>query len=230
MAKLAVKTIFNIPFHHMPNPNRYEPENSNKNLMILCWTWKPNENENENENGMEANCWQISSSLDVEEVPSGALLIDTKLESTSDKLHNQKDGVDCDSACEEKIRATVVKEITDDSHVKSSPSPDFHNNLRNSPIVDSLCQPALLDPGSELKNGILQIEDNFCVLKDSSADGTDLLSKGNSVSIKDTCPVDNPGQTNNDGQGAVEVDYITESTLLPSQTNSTTTTSNCKTE
>ncbi|CAI8603067.1 unnamed protein product [Vicia faba] len=70
MAKLAVKTIFNIPFHHMPNPNRYEPENSNKNLMILCWTWKPNENENENENGMEANCWQISSSLDVEEVPS----------------------------------------------------------------------------------------------------------------------------------------------------------------
>ncbi|CAI8599321.1 unnamed protein product [Vicia faba] len=160
-------------------------------------------------------------------------------------------------ACEEKIRATVVKEITDDSHVKSLPSPDFHNNLRNSPIVDSLCQPALLDPGSELKNGILQIEDNFYVLKDSSADGTgnstiqesfypesgqsssvlitstspkdvpDLLSKGNSVSIKDTCPVDNPGQTNNDGQEAVEVDYITESTLLPSQTNRTTTTSNC---
>ncbi|CAI8598342.1 unnamed protein product [Vicia faba] len=212
-----------------------------------------NEPEGLMRNGMEANCWQISSSLDVEEVPSGALLIDTKLESTSDKLHDQKDGVDCDSACEEKIRATVVKEITDDSHVKSSPSPDFRNNLRNSPVVDSLCQPALLDPGSELKNGILQIEDNFCVLKDSSADGTgnstiqesfypesgqsssvlitstspkdvpDLLSKGNSVSIKDTCPVDNPGQTNNDGQEAVEVDYITESTLLPSQSNSQTT-------
>ncbi|XP_058786903.1 histone-lysine N-methyltransferase ASHH2-like isoform X1 [Vicia villosa] len=203
--------------------------------------------------GMEANsCWQISSSLDVE-VPSGALFVDTKLESTSDKLHDQKNGVDCDSACEEKIRATVDKEITDDSRVQSLPSPDFHRTSRTSPVVDSLCQPTSLDPGNELKNDILQIEDNFCILKDSSADATGnstirksfcpesgqsssvlitssspkdvpvLLSKGNDVSIKDTCAVDNPGQTNNDGQEAVEVDCITESILLPSQSNSQTT-------
>ncbi|CAK8567412.1 unnamed protein product [Lathyrus sativus] len=203
--------------------------------------------------GMEANsCWQMSSSSDVE-VPSGALLIDTKLESTSDKLHNQKNGVDCDSACEEKIRATVDKEITDNSRVQSSRSPDFHRTSRTSLVVDSLCQPTLLDPGSELKNDILQIEDNFCILKDYSADGTasstvgkpfypesgqsssvlitssspkdvpDLLSKGNDVSVKDTCTADNPGQPNSDGQEAVEVDYITESTLLPSQSNSQTT-------
>ena len=39
MAKLAVKTIFNIPFHHMPNPNRYEPKNSNKNKGTWFWDY-----------------------------------------------------------------------------------------------------------------------------------------------------------------------------------------------
>ncbi|MCH95358.1 histone-lysine N-methyltransferase ASHH2-like, partial [Trifolium medium] len=126
----------------------------------------------------------------------------------------------------------------------------FQRTLKTSPVVDSLCQPTLLDPGSELQNGILQIEDNFCILKDCSADGTanstirkpfypesghsslvlitnsspkvvpDLLSKGDGVSINNNCAVDNPGQTNNDGKEAVEVDCIAESILLPSQRSS----------
>ncbi|CAJ2667677.1 unnamed protein product [Trifolium pratense] len=200
--------------------------------------------------GMDANSSrQISPSLDVE-VPSGALYIDTKVESTSDMLHDQKNGEDCDSTHEEKIRTDVEEEITINSYVQANSSPDFQRTLKTSPVVDSLCQPTLLDPGSELQNGILQIEDNFCILKDCSADGTanstirkpfypesghsslvlitnsspkvlpDLLCNGDSVSINNNCAVDNPGQTNNDGKEAVEVDCITESILLPSQRSS----------
>ncbi|XP_004502541.1 histone-lysine N-methyltransferase ASHH2 isoform X2 [Cicer arietinum] len=245
--------------------------------------------------GIEANsCRQISSSLNFE-VPSGVLFIDAKVESTSDKLHDLKNGEDCDSTCDEKIRAFVDKEITVNSYVQASSSPDtkeestsdelhdqkngqdykssceeklrafvdkestvnsylqasslpdFHRTLRTSPVIDSQCQPTLMDPGGELKNGILQTEDNFCTLKDCSADGNanstirkqfypesgqssfvvltnsfpkdapDLLSKGDGASINNDCAVDNPGQTNNDGKEDVEVDHITENILLPSQ-------------
>jgi histone-lysine N-methyltransferase SETD2 len=200
--------------------------------------------------GMDTNsCRQISPSLDVE-VPSGVLYIDRKVESTSDILHDQKNGEDCDSTREEKIRTDVDEEITINSYVQANSSPNFQRILKTSPVVDSLCQPTLLDQGSKLKNGILKTEDNFCMSKDCSADVLanstirkpfypesgqssfvlitnsspkdvpDLLSKGDGVSINNNCAVDNPGQTKNDGKEAVEVDCITESILLPSQRSS----------
>jgi len=166
------------------------------------------------------------------EMLSGALFIEAKLESTSDMLHDQKTDEGCDSTCEEKIRAVVEKEITANSYVQALPSPYFHTTLRTSPVIDSLSQPTLLDPGSELKDGILQLEDNLkpfypasgqsssvSMTNSTPKDVPDLLSKDGD-SINNNCAVDDSGQTNNDGKEAVEVDCITESIPLPSQRNS----------
>ncbi|KAK7351090.1 hypothetical protein VNO77_10270 [Canavalia gladiata] len=194
-------------------------------------------------------CRQISPSPAVE-VPSGALCTDTEIESPSDQPHDQKDSEDQNSTCEEKINAFGDEEIDINSCVKISSSPGCHGTLGSSPVVDSPCEPALLDPGCEMKNGMLQIEDNFCKLKDCSLEETtnssfripfypesgqpsvayitnsstkdlpDLHHKDSDISINNDSIVDNPGQTDNDGKEAVEMDCVTESTPLPSQRNS----------
>ncbi|XP_061373324.1 histone-lysine N-methyltransferase ASHH2 [Gastrolobium bilobum] len=200
--------------------------------------------------GMEIDaCRQISPSPGME-VPLGALYTDTEVESTSGELHDQKDGEDWNSTCEEKIKAFVDKEISMNSFVKVLSSPGCHRTLGSSPVVDSPCEPTLLDSGSEVKNGILQIEDNICRLKDSSSEETtnsnfskplypesdqptfvlitnssltdmsDLLCKDDDVPINNNSAVDNPGWIDNDGKRAVEIDCVTESLLLPSQRNS----------
>ncbi|RDX84648.1 Histone-lysine N-methyltransferase ASHH2, partial [Mucuna pruriens] len=195
--------------------------------------------------GTEADAFRrISPSLAME-VPSGALCTDTQVESTSD----QKNGEDQNGTSEEKVKAFVDEEINMNSCVKISSSPGCHETVGSSPIVDSPCEPSLLDPGCEMKNGMLQIEDDFCKLKDCSSEETtnptfrkpfhpesglpsvalitncslkdvpDLDCKGDDVSINDNNAVDNPGKMDYDGKGAVEVDCITESIALPSQRN-----------
>ncbi|KAK7410632.1 hypothetical protein VNO78_01574 [Psophocarpus tetragonolobus] len=193
-------------------------------------------------------CMQISATLATE---VGALSTDTEVESTSDQPCDQKDGEDQNGTCEEKVKAFVDKEITNIiSCVKISSSPGCHGTVGSSPVVDSPCEPAVLDPECEMKNGMPQIG-NFCKLKDcsseqatnstfsklfspelglpsvalitncSSKDVPDLHCKGDDISIKnDNNAVDNPGQTDNDGKEAFEVDCITESVPVPSQRNS----------
>ncbi|TKY74225.1 Histone-lysine N-methyltransferase ASHH2 [Spatholobus suberectus] len=198
---------------------------------------------------MEADaCRQISPSPAMK-VPLGASCTNTEVESTNDQPCDQKDGEDQNSTCEEKVKAFVDEEVNINSCVKISSSPGCHRTVGSSPVVDSPCELALLDPRREMKNGMLQIEDDFCKLKDCSSEETtdstfrepfypesglpsvalitncsskdvpDLHCKGNGVSINNNNAVDNPGQMDNYGKEAVEVDWVTESIPLPSQRN-----------
>lgn len=118
--------------------------------------------------GTEADaCRHISPTVDME-VPSGALYADTEVDSTSDP----KDGEVQNSTCEEKVKSFVDEEIiVINSCVKMSSSPGCQGTVESS-SVDSPCEPALLDPGCEMKNDVLQIEDAFCKLKDCSSEET----------------------------------------------------------
>ncbi|KAL2638326.1 hypothetical protein AAZV13_06G107900 [Glycine max] len=186
-------------------------------------------------------CRQISPTLAME-VPSGAFWTDTEVESTSDQPCDPKDGEDQNSTCEEIININ--------SCVKISSSPGCNETVGSSPVVGFPCEPALLDPEYEMKNGMLQIEDDACKLKDCSSEETtnstfrkpfspesglpsvalitncsakdvpDQQSKGDDVSIDNNNAVNNQGQMDNDGTEAVEVDGITEGIPLPSQRNS----------
>ncbi|XP_017421531.1 histone-lysine N-methyltransferase ASHH2 isoform X2 [Vigna angularis] len=53
----------------------------------------------------------------------------------------------------------------------SDPKDGCHGTVESS-SVDSPCEPALLDPGCEMKKDVLQIEDAFCKLKDCSSEET----------------------------------------------------------
>ncbi|XP_027904008.1 LOW QUALITY PROTEIN: histone-lysine N-methyltransferase ASHH2 [Vigna unguiculata] len=116
--------------------------------------------------GTEADaCRQISPTADMK-VPSGALCADTEVESTSDP----KDGEVQNSTCEEKVKAFVdEKVIVINSCVKILSSPGCHGTVESSSVY-SPCEPALLDPGCEIKNDVLQVEDAFCKLKDCSSE------------------------------------------------------------
>ncbi|XP_014500972.1 histone-lysine N-methyltransferase ASHH2 isoform X2 [Vigna radiata var. radiata] len=60
-----------------------------------------------------------------------------------------------------------------DTEVDSTSDPkDGCQGTVESSSVDSPCEPALLDPGCEMKNDVLQIEDAFCKLKDCSSEET----------------------------------------------------------
>ncbi|KAJ1387368.1 Zinc finger, CW-type [Sesbania bispinosa] len=236
------------------------PQNEPEEIMRNADTLSKVEEKCNALDGMEADACRKMSPSQGMEVLSGALCTDTEVKSTSDELCDQKEGEDWNSTCEEKAKAVIDKEITIDSDVQVSFSQGCHRTLGSLPVVDSVCEPTLLDPGNEMKNGILQIEDNFCKLKDCSAEGPanstfnkpfypesghpsvvlitnssskdvpDLLSNGDDVSINNNSAVDNSGQTNNDGKEAVEVDCITESIQLPSQRNSRRTKFGCKTQ
>ncbi|KAG5050455.1 hypothetical protein AAZX31_04G225800 [Glycine max] len=194
-------------------------------------------------------CRKISPTLAMEVPsgpPSGALCTDAKVESTNDQPCDQKDIEDQNSTCEEKFKAFVDEEVINiNSCIKISSSLDCQETVASSPVVGFPCEPALLDPGCEMKNDMLQIDD-FCKLKDCSSEETtnstfrkpfspesglpsvalitncsakdvlDLHSKGDDVSINNNNAVNNPGQMDNDGTKAVEVDCITESIPLPS--------------
>ena len=194
--------------------------------------------------GMESDACRLTSPSQAMEVLTSAL--NTEAASRSGQLCDLKYGEDWNNTFEEKIKAFVGKESIIDSYVQVLSSPGCHRALGNSPVVDSPSEPSLLDQGNVMKNGILQIEENFCkdcyseetncasrkpfypesdrpsvvlITNSSSKDAPDLLPKGDDVSVNNTSAVDTAGQTDNDGKDIVEADCFTESILLPSQRN-----------
>ncbi|KAK7311510.1 hypothetical protein RJT34_09708 [Clitoria ternatea] len=202
-------------------------------------------------------CRQTSPSKAME-VPSGGLCTETEVESMGDQPHGQQDGENQDSTCEEKVEAVVDEEINVNSCVRISSSPACNRTLGSFPVVDSPCEPVLLDPGCEMKDDMLQTEDDFCKLKDCllgetanstvrkssglesdqpsvalitnccSNDEPDFHHKDDDVPINNNSAVDNAGQTHNDGKEAAEIDCINEGIPLPSQRNSRRTKFVCK--
>ncbi|KAE9608947.1 putative histone-lysine N-methyltransferase [Lupinus albus] len=191
--------------------------------------------------GREADaCKQISPSQFMN-VSSRALY--TEAERTSDQQCDQKDGEDWDS--EEKVKAFAdIENNIIDSYARK------HRNFTtvslggSSPVVESHCEPTLLDQGNKMNNSICQIEDSLCELKNcpseetvnctlrkpfypepgqtsvviitssSSKDVHGLLPNGDNVSINNNA-VNNPGHTD-----ILEIDCTAERKRLPSQRNS----------
>ncbi|KAE9587204.1 putative histone-lysine N-methyltransferase chromatin remodeling SET family [Lupinus albus] len=167
----------------------------------------------------------------------------TKVESTSDQQRDQNDGEEWNSDEKAKAFADIENDIID-SYARNQGHLTIVSLGGSSHVLDSPCEPILLDQGNEMKNNICQIEYSLCELKNlpseetanctfrkpfypepgqpsvvlitssSSKDVPDLLPNGGNVSISRNA-VNNPGQAD-----IVEVDCIAERTRLPSQRNS----------
>ncbi|CAL0319436.1 unnamed protein product [Lupinus luteus] len=181
-------------------------------------------------------CKQISPSQFMEVSSHSSY---TEVESTSD----QKDGEDWDS--EEKVKAfTDIENNIIDSYARKHKHFTTVSLGGSSPVVESHCDPNLLDQGNKMNNSICQIEDSLCELKNfpseetvnctlrkpfypepgqpsvviitssPSKDVPDPLPDGDNVSMNNNA-VNNPGHTD-----IVEIDHTAERTRLPSQRNS----------